>query len=219
VAAVSKRVVIIVASVVGMVLLVGCGSVTTFVLLRLSPLDETIQDAVADDTYTQADVEAALLTETDLPDYTKEPNQPDEGGADLTPCGRALDLRALGQAGTDREVTFSQSELGPFVLQIAGLLRNDVTLEPIRAAFRDCPSWAQDSGDEYTAAEEDYGNYGDETFSIRLSLNSDGVSITLNLVFVRQGNLLSALVVAGFPDVNPEQVRELAKKAADKLPS
>lgn len=216
----TRRIVIIIASVVGMIVLVGCGGVATFVLLDRSAVGDAIRDVVGgDNTYTQADVDAALLTEADLPDFTKEPNEPDEGGADLTPCGRTLELRSLGQAGTDREVTYSQSELGPFLLQIAGLLEKDVTLEPIRAAFRDCPTWTQDNGDVYTASEETYDAYGDETYSLQLSLNSGGVAITLALVFIRQGNLLSTLVLAGFPDVNPDQVKDLTRKAADKLPS
>jgi hypothetical protein len=141
VTAVTKKVVIIVASVVGMILLVGGGGLATFALLNNSRVGDAIRDAVGERTYEQSDVDAALLTAADLPGYAQEPSDPGgDGGTDLTPCGKSLELSDVGRAGTDREATFSKGELGPFVLHLVGLLEDGATLEPIRAVFLTVPT-------------------------------------------------------------------------------
>ena len=139
----SRKVLIVVASVLGMILLVGCGSVASFLVLNASPVGDAVRDAVGGKTYDQADADAALLTVDDLPGYRKESTNNQNGDNGLTPCGKALDMTTFGQAGTNRDAIFAKGETGPFVLHTVGLLNDDATLDPIRQVFKDCPNWTQ----------------------------------------------------------------------------
>lgn len=214
----SRKVLIVVASVLGMILLVGCGSVASFLVLNASPVGDAVRDAVGGKTYDQADADAALLTVDDLPGYRKESTNNQNGDNGLTPCGKALDMTTFGQAGTNRDAIFAKGETGPFVLHTVGLLNDDATLDPIRQVFKDCPNWTQGAGESYIATPASYGEYGDETYSVRLEIKSEGFTIVLGLVLIRKGNLLSAVTVAGFPAVDDAEITDIARKAADKLP-
>jgi len=214
----SRRILIIVATAVGMVLFVGCGGIASYFALDHSPVGDAVRDALGANTYDENAVEAALLTEADLPDYATDATQPGNNDAELTPCDHRLDLTSLGQAGTDRVVTLTKGDFGPVILHTTALMEEGATLEPIRNSLEDCPSWTQGNGDTYESSAADYGTYGDETYSVKLSIESHGVTVGLSVVFMRQGNLLSTVVVAGLPSVSDAEVSAVTAKAAAKLP-
>jgi hypothetical protein len=202
-------------------LLAGAG-VVGYALLRGEPAGQAALDAVGlgDRKYTQADVDAALLTIADLPGYSVSPPEEDSlTNEDMVPCGKTLDVEAPSDGQAMRESSFAKSALGP-------LLNHSVTLyddaagytQLVRSTLAGCTSWTQPNGDPVTLAEANYGSFGDETYSFKLSMTSDGFQFGAAFSIIRVGNLLSLVVMAGFSDVSGDDAMAAVAAAAAKLP-
>ena len=204
-----------------LVVIAGAGTVG-YAFMTATPAGRTVLDAVGigATTYDQADVDAALLTLADLPGYTVAPpgDKPTNDTSSMNPCTKSFEPDESVAKATRREVSLTKSAFGPFVSHVTGLVAAGVTLDKLRGAFSGCPSWAEANGDKYVVSEANYGSYGDETYSIKLTVTTSALTIGASIVVVRKANLVSMVMMVGFPDVSGTEVLDVAQKAANKLP-
>jgi hypothetical protein len=191
-------------------------SVVGYVGLKGGQLADDL--GVGTPTYTQADVEAALLTLADLPGYAESD---DTGGnqdpAQMTLCGNASSPTDLGRDAL--QFSASKDLLGPYVLHSVGLVETGWTLQAVRDGVAACFPGTEPDGTVFSAATEaDFGSYGDETVAWKITASSEGVDLGLDLVVIRKGNLVSTLMMVAFPAVADAWMVAVAQAAAAKLP-
>jgi hypothetical protein len=212
----------IIGTLAALVVIAGTGTVG-YAVMKDTPAGRTVLDTVgiATKTYTQADAEAALLALADLPGYAVAPpnDKPGDDTSSTKPCANTtFTPNETVTKETRRQVSLTKSALGPYLSHMTGLVPSGTTLDKLRTIFRSCPSWTEANGDKYLVSDANYGSYGDETYSVRLTITTSAMTIGTPIVIIRKGNLMSMLIMAGFPDVSGAEVLEVAQKAAAKLP-
>jgi hypothetical protein len=108
---------------------------------------------------------------------------------------------------------------GRLVVQSLTLLSGDVennTLAALKKAVARCSTWNIDAS-TYTMSKADYGPYGEETLSYRVTVTSE-VPFVLDIVFLRKANLLVGIMVAGQGSAPPKDARVIFDTAVRKLP-
>jgi hypothetical protein len=66
-------------------------------------------------------------------------------------------------------------------------------------------------------AKADYGPYGDETLSYRVTVKDD-ISWSYDIAFVRKANLLAGVMVGNIGNGASKDARAIVDKVASKLP-
>jgi hypothetical protein len=169
---------------------------------------------------TKADLDAALLTLTDLPPgYT--PNT--EVGPDYTVSSgcsdEAITLDSYRKDAQAKTGTAFSTTSGRLVVQSLTLLSGDIennTLAALKKAVARCGTWNIDRS-TYTMSKADYGPYGEESLSYRVTVTSE-VPFIFDIVFLRKANLLVGIMVAGQGSAPPKDARAIFDTAARKLP-
>ncbi|HZM79454.1 MAG TPA: hypothetical protein VFC19_27300 [Candidatus Limnocylindrales bacterium] len=170
--------------------------------------------------YTKADLDVVLLTLADMPaGYT--PNT--EAGPDypvMSSCmDEAIALEGYSSDAQAKTGTAFSNTSGRLVIQSLTLLPSDVenyTLAALKAAVARCTTWKVDTN-TYTMTKADFGPYGEETLSYRVTVKSE-VPFVLDVVFLRQANLLVGVMVVGTANTTPKHAKVIFDTAVRKLP-
>ena len=147
--------------------------------------------------YAGSDLNAALLTGSDLPaDYAID-NQLRSGETVLSSCPEeALALDGYRRDAKASAATAYSNDSGQFVVQSLVLLSADtstVTLGALKQAVSRCTTWTIDRA-TYTLTQKTLDTYGDESIGYRVSV-ADKVPFTFAVLFIRRANLLMAVQV------------------------
>jgi hypothetical protein len=207
-----RRSTLVIAVVAAAALLLAAGAVTAVLRWRSTR------------PFTQADVEAALLTETDLPGYqVSDPaDSPDNEDDDLIPCGGPVTVNRIGLATTRRETTLARGGFGPFLTHQTALGPGEAdateAIAELRRAFIACTAWTQPNGDRYRVTYRDFGSYADGTYGVRLDITGDELTVGMAIVAIRKRNLVSMVILAEFPELSDEDIQVVVDAAAAKLP-
>lgn len=185
--------------------------------------DETPASQVAD-----PEVEAVLfeiaLTEEDLPEgwTSAGMSASDETGADQGFCN-AEKFAGIGERIASIDAEFEGSpDLGPFLIQNLAAYPEDLAIEAmeyVREVTSACTEWTDDEGVPYSLeVQEGYPQFGDESFVARITFEAPGVgSVPGEFVFIRVGELLSAVGYVDILEIDQAEVEELATLAAEKM--
>lgn len=207
-----RRRTLVIAIVAALAVLLAAGAVTAVLRWR------------ATRPFTQADAEAALLTETDLPGYqlSDPADSPDNEDDDLVPCGGTVTVNRIGLATTRRERTLARGGFGPFLTHQTALGPGEAdasaAIAELRRAFSACTAWTQPNGDRYRVTDGEFGSYADGTYGVRLDITGDELTVGMAIVAIRKRNLVSMVILAEFPDLSDEDIRLVVDAAAAKLP-
>jgi hypothetical protein len=170
--------------------------------------------------YTKADLDAALLAGSDLPSGYTINHELTSGDSVMSSCtdeAIALDNYRTGakaKAGT----AFSKTN-GQLVIQSLTLLSGDVadnTLASLKKAVARCTTWTVE-GSTYTLTKANYGPYGDEMFSYRVTVKANN-PWTFAIVFIRKANLVAGVLVGATDSGALKDAQAIFSKAAGKLP-
>jgi hypothetical protein len=203
---------LVIAAVAAVALLLAAGAVTAVLRAR------------AGRAFTQADADAALLSEADLAGYrlADPADGPDNEDDDLVPCGAAVAVNRIGLPSTRRETTLARGGFGPFLTHQTALGPGEAdateAIAKLRRAFGACTGWTQPNGDRYQVTRWDGGSYADATFGVRLDVTGDELTVAMAIVAIRKRNLVSMVILAEFPDLSDEDIRVVVDAAAAKLP-
>lgn len=170
--------------------------------------------------YTKADLDAALLAGSDLPAsyaINKDLASGDSVGSSCTDEAIALDKYRTG-AKAKAGAAFSKTN-GQIVIQSLTLLSGDVannSLAALKNAVANCTTWTVETS-TYTMTKANYGPYGDEMFSYRVTVKAD-VPWAFATVFIRKANLVAVVMVGAMGTGTIKDAQAIFGKAAGKLP-
>jgi hypothetical protein len=173
--------------------------------------------------YTKADLNAAMLTRSDLPTgYTVDPKQQANVDTMVSGCDdEALALQSYRADAVAKAAVYFSNPSGQSVIQSLTLLSGDVannTLAALKKALAHCTTWNYDKT-TFTMGKADYGPYGDESLSYRITVNSNGgIPYVMDVVFMRKANIFGVVMVASTGSGTPQDARAISNKAAGKLP-
>jgi hypothetical protein len=170
--------------------------------------------------YTKADLDAALLAVSDLPaGYTFDKDMA-SGDSVMSSCtDEAIALDSYRAGATAKTGTAFTKTNGQIVAQSLAVLSGDVannTLAALKKAVARCTTWTVTSS-TYTLTKADYGPYGDEAFSYRVTVKTD-VPWAFAVVFIRKANLLAGVMVGAMGTGTIKDAQGIFAKAAGKLP-
>jgi hypothetical protein len=168
----------------------------------------------------KTDFGAALLTLADMPTgYTPDA----QAGPDypvMSSCpDEAIALDSYRKDARATTGTAFSTTAGQLVVQSVTLLSGDAqdhTLLALRNALTRCTSWSI-SGRVYSMSKADYGPYGDETLSYRVTVKGE-VPFVLDIVFLRKANLLMGVMVVDQGSQPPKDAHTVVETAVRKLP-
>lgn len=212
-------------------LLSGCASEERAQTIEAPEPDETEETAESDGEQAEdvavepqeIDLEAALLDLDDMPPgWTQVPSEEDEDESETTLCEQQpLDeIEAVDRASTQ----FSASDLGPFLDHTVALYENGEAAEAMESfltTLDDCDEWTEETEEglvTYRPTPLSFPSLGDETVATRLSVESDLVTVTIDMVTWRRGDLLSLLLASEVFDApDGEQTAAIAETADERL--
>lgn len=195
---------------------------------------------------TQAEIDAALLTQAEMPpgwtQDTSEDGAADEQDAltgddeastyDPPACEEVVEGlsgdRAEREPVARGEASFG-TETFQFLAEIIetweGSLR-EAALDDLVEALSTCPQYTETAADgtatTMTISALDMPNYGDRTLAVRLAAaptESGGfdISFTLDVVVVASGNVSVSIVAGGFAPVDPAVLQQVTSTAMQKV--
>jgi hypothetical protein len=142
------------------------------------------------------------------------------GDSVMSSCtDEAIALDSYRAGATAKTGTAFSKTNGQIVIQSLTLLSGDVannTLAALKKAAARCTTWPVESS-TYTMTKADYGHYGDEAFSYRVTVKTD-VPWAFAIVFIRKANLLAGVMVGAIATATLEDAQAIFAKAAGKLP-
>jgi hypothetical protein len=180
--------------------------------------------------YTAADVDAAVLSTSDLPDYSL--NDVNSRGLLTAATGATLcdrpDLKGVLDGAHASNLLGAASPWSP-VLSEAVLTSQPKTAMPaIRREF-DCGTWTTPDGEKLTLQQLHIPSYGDESYAALIQGSSaDPIYV---FIAIRKRNLVSLATIQGFPPqmwsfINLDLTRvaageavDISSKAAARLPT
>jgi hypothetical protein len=80
-----------------------------------------------------------------------------------------------------------------------------------------CGKWTDPDGTEYTISEMSFPDLEDDTIAFDFTGSDGTFSLEGNVVFIRKGDVVCYVAVAGLNSVDSSVTEELARKAAKKL--
>jgi hypothetical protein len=170
--------------------------------------------------YTKADLDAALLAGSDLPAGYTINRAMASGDAAMSSCtDEAIALQIYQTGAKAKAGTAFDNTDGQLVIQSLTLLSGDVannTLASLKKAVARCTTWTVDKN-TFTMSKANYGPYGDEMFSYRVTVKAD-IPWAFAVVFIRKANLVAAVMVGGTGSGAIKDAQAIFSKAAGKLP-
>ena len=169
------------------------------------------------------DLNKALLTLSDMPPGWSPDTQSPDSASDAPSCSPLKDglWKHLPQSA---EADFSQSDTGPFLLELlagGSADQANTAMQALIKATGQCTTFTQktDSGtNTWSLAPLSFPSYGDATYAFRLSITADmGISAGGDVVIVRKGGVLAQITVYGLGSVPVAMVEDLVTKAVAKL--
>jgi len=181
---------------------------------------------------TEAQLKSALLTVADLPaGYKVDPSAStaDDDGATsdnpaCTDTFKGFEKATLDKDAPHVEAGFTGGENGPFLIQSLVGLDGDEASEEFalfRDSLRKCTTWTETDRDgtktTNTLAPMAFAKFGDDTESMKLTLNKLTLTVTANFIVVRVGGTLCVLMHLGVPAVAAADTEALVRKATEKI--
>lgn len=147
-----------------------------------------------------ADLERMSLQLADMPTGWSESasvdNEDDDSGFCVEDAGQLVDTENWPRL----EKEFSAGASGPFLTHSLLAAPEEESAQELMAQFAQlvdqCQSWEEADG-TYTLTPVNYPEAGDQTFAVRLTVESDGFTFVGDIIVVREGNVLSLLIPIG----------------------
>lgn len=125
----------------------------------------------------------------------------------------------------EAEAAFQQSEFGPFVASGASLYADDDEASQVMGLLTDmadaCQSFTQTEDDgtetEYTIGALSFPDLGDDTFAFRMSGTTPFGPLNLDVVAVREGSIVVAIINGGLGAADSELTESLIRTMADRV--
>jgi hypothetical protein len=127
-------------------------------------------------------------------------------------------------------VQFAGGQAGPFLFEQLVSYSDDGAQRAYNAAkelFASCTAWdaVEDDGTttSYTTSALSFPQIGDETLALRLSGDADVASVVLDIVIVRQGDIICIVAgagstsILGVTSVEPADLEATARAAVAKV--
>lgn len=180
------------------------------------------------------ELQGALLTVQDLPPgwaaTTLDDDGTDDGSDDFVcPQATASLPEALRNSDSDgAQVAFSKGQIGPLVMQLAGVIDPD-QFPVVRSAVLGCTgqTWedVDDDGDVTTLSLSELRapEVGDDAFAVRISGQVEGGAISLDMVFVLVQDVLvafggiSVISIVGDAPLDANEFNTIVETGVDKI--
>lgn len=180
-------------------------------------------------------IKDALLSLDDMPSGWSIDDSEDEDDADTETSSDDPACNALmgafegdeDEAFGEGDVSFTQSEFGPFLSQAIASQEGDAiekTMGELRQAFETCTSFTDTESDgtktTFKVSEMSFPDLGDETLAVKLAGDADGFSFTAPLVVTRVDQNVILLVSISIGQPMPgEDLESIARTAVAKVKS
>lgn len=221
---------------------VGGPAVTSSVTPTSEPSTAPVVEAK---TLNQAQIDAALLTQADMPSgWTEDTTTPTaeddsadaaDGAEDVyapAEC-KAITENMRGDTVDKEPVASGKASFSTVDYQFLAenietweSTLNQSALETLTTALSACPSYTTTAADgtvtQYTITALDMPNYGDRTLAVRLAIGGDAgmlgtITLTLDVVVVASGNVSVSILAGGFTPVDPAITQQAASSAMAKV--
>lgn len=171
----------------------------------------------------ELDLQAGLLELDDMPPgWTQMPTDEDEEESGSTLCEQEpLDeIEAIDRVSTQ----FSAGDLGPFLDHTVALYDDGEAAEAMEAflaTLNDCDEWTEETEDglvTYRPTPLSFPSLGDETVATRLTVEGELITMTIDMITWRRGDVLSLLLASeAFDAPDGAQTAALAETADERL--
>jgi hypothetical protein len=171
---------------------------------------------------TEAQLRAALLAVTDLPAGFTEDTSPEPAS---TPSG-CKELQALDkQDGTKLEAKFTRGNFGPFVTHTLDQAPSEAAaheaLAKVSGALSRCRTFTSKADDGSTVTVKlgalSFPNLGEETYALRMTADSQGLTLAGDVIVVRQDAIQVLITNLGVGAVDTQLTETVARRALGKL--
>jgi len=175
-----------------------------------------------------ADLESMVLTLDDMPSgWTTAPEMlSDDEATGTTFCGiDEAEIDVPDEAGASVDAAFKQSDFGPFVFHTVGRVGDageaTAALDRMLNAASQCSEWTEtdDQGVETTwsITPLSFDNVGDDTIAFRLSSETEGMPVTVDMVMWNRGPVLSVVGLFGIGGTDADLLTELVGIATGRM--
>lgn len=187
-----------------------------------TPADETTT-TISSPTPEAAALEQVVVQLSDMPTgWAVSP--PEEEESDDAFCD-GLDPFNEVTPQDEAESTFQQSDFGPFVASGASLYKDDDEAAGVMDRLTDmantCQSFTQPEDDgtetEYTISALSFPDLGDDTFAFRMAGTTAFGPLNLDVVAVRDGALVLAVINGGLGAADSELTESLMQTMAERV--
>lgn len=197
-----------------------------------------VVEKVFADPLTDAQIEKALLAVDDLPsgwsvsaddeDEDEDDDSDSETSADNPECQKlmdAMDGDDESEAFGEGEVSFQQSEWGPFLSQSVSSKEGDEiekAMTAFREAFETCESFTETDADgtktEFKISDMSFPDLGDDTVALKMSAEAEGFPVDVPLVVVRVDQNVILLASFGIGQgMDAKELETVARTAVTKV--
>lgn len=180
---------------------------------------------------TKAQIDAALLTASDLPSgWAESPAEADEDSEDTIEPTRCQDVIAAldvdsDDAAAEGEANFNKGgAFGTIMSETISSYADEVdadVVQKIADAFSECPSFTSTDADgevsQVTVSPMSFANLGDQTLAVAMSFESSMFTVSVNVAYVVIGHNVLALIHGGVGGSDGAELEKLAKLAVSKL--
>jgi hypothetical protein len=173
----------------------------------------------------EATLKTALLAATDLPAGFKIDTTPNKDSAPIT--GDCAELANDGEPAefTEKASVSLAKETETGFQGVEHVVASGTTegittaVQRLRDSIDKCDAFTQDQGGtelKVTVTPDAAPKLGDEAVAATLTMDAGGVTLTMKLLVVREGNVVTSLAVGGMPE-DPAVTEAATSKAVEKL--
>ena len=180
---------------------------------------------------TKEQAEAALLTTQDLPTgFSQDDSVLDEEGDDTEDttspevCGKLFDAidDANGEPLVEAQRGFTGSSFTILQQVVASHEKEAAgTLDAMAGALSKCSEFTSTDADgvesAFTASSLSFPNLGDKTLAVRMTAESEGIEMTLDVVSIAVGQNSISIFTGGLVPIEGSKLEEVARTAVTKL--
>lgn len=171
---------------------------------------------------TEAELRAALLTVTDLPAGFTVDTSP-ESASTTSGCEQLDALKR--QGGSELEARFTKGSYGPFVSETLKQGPSEAAthdaLVKMSGALSQCRTFSTKADDGSTVTMKlgplSFPKLGDETFALRMTADSQGLTLAGDMVVIRQDAVGILITNLAFGTVDTQLTETVAHTAVAKL--
>ncbi|MCX9191614.1 hypothetical protein C3Y87_09340 [Carbonactinospora thermoautotrophica] len=204
-------------------LLAGCGGSSD----RATTLPEQKPSQAAaqgNKKLTQADLQSALLTVTDMPTgFTVDTStKSSENDDELSGCAAMDSVKK--QDGPKAEANFTKGSFGPFVGEELALLGEEQarkSMSMLNEVLAKCRTFTSkdDNGETVTVKLNtlSFPKIGDDTYALRVTLGSGGIAVDADVITIRRGGVLILITNAQLGSPDSQLTETVARKALAKV--